>query len=61
MQILKTLLAHWEIGNLKGLNEGAEKARDYLMKLPERLEKLSVRVQGVTAAAATHRFGWVST
>lgn len=61
VQILKTLLAHWEIGNLTGLNESAEKARDYLMKLPERLEKLSARVQGVTAAAATHRFGWVST
>lgn len=59
VQILKTLLAHWEIGNLKGLNEGAEKARDYLMALPARLEKLSARVQGVTAAAATHRFGWV--
>jgi acyl-[acyl-carrier-protein] desaturase len=59
VQILKTLLVHWEIGNLTGLNANAEKARDYLMNLPARLEKLSARVQGVTAAASTHRFGWV--
>jgi acyl-[acyl-carrier-protein] desaturase len=59
VQILKVLLAHWEIGRLGGLNERAEKARDYLMALPGRLEKLSARVQGVTAAAATRQFGWV--
>jgi acyl-[acyl-carrier-protein] desaturase len=56
IQILKTLLAHWNIEGLGGLNETAEKSRDYLMALPARLERLSERMKVPTASV---RFKWV--
>lgn len=43
--ILQILLAHWNIDKLTGLNEAAEKERDYLMALPARLQKLSSRMK----------------
>jgi acyl-[acyl-carrier-protein] desaturase len=54
--ILKTLLSHWEIDSLRGLNETAEKSRDYLMALPARLEKLSSRMKVPTERVL---FKWV--
>jgi acyl-[acyl-carrier-protein] desaturase len=54
--ILKTLLAHWNVGGLCGLNETAEKSRDYLMALPARLEKLSERLK---VPVESMRFKWV--
>jgi len=39
INILKSLLAHWNVGGICRLNEIAEKSRDYLVALPERLEK----------------------
>lgn len=57
IHILKTLLAHWQVGNLNGLNESGERARDYLMALPARLEKLSTRIR--PSGPETRRFGWV--
>jgi acyl-[acyl-carrier-protein] desaturase len=56
VQILKTLLAHWNIEGLRGLNESAEKSRDYLMALPARLERLSERMKVPTQSV---RFKWV--
>ena len=37
IDILKSLLKDWDITNIKGLNDKAEKARDYVMALPDRL------------------------
>lgn len=45
IEILQKLNAYWEIGSLRGLSEQAEKARDYLMKLPDRLERISERMK----------------
>ena len=56
IQILKTLLAHWQIETICGLNENAEKARDYLMALPARLERLAERMKVPTEPV---RFKWV--
>lgn len=56
VNILKTLLAHWNVGGLCALNETAEKSRDYLMTLPTRLEKLSERLKVPTESI---RFKWV--
>lgn len=57
IQILKTLLTHWNIETLCGLNETAEKSRDYLMALPARLERLSERMKVPTESV---RFKWVN-
>ena len=37
IDILQKLNDKWDIGGMKGLNPEAEKARDYLMKLPSRV------------------------
>lgn len=56
INILKTLLAHWDVERLTGLNETGEKSRDFLMALPARLEKLSSRMK---VPAEVARFKWV--
>ncbi|MEE9362388.1 MAG: acyl-ACP desaturase [Cellulophaga sp.] len=45
IEILKKLNAFWEIDSIRGLNDSAEKARDYLMKLPDRLHRISERMK----------------
>ena len=45
IDILRKLNTYWEIGVLRGLSDDAERARDYLMKLPERLERISSRMK----------------
>lgn len=45
IDILNSLIKEWDIENIKGINEKAEEARDYLMALPNRLERLSERVK----------------
>ncbi len=42
--ILSHLLEYWDIGNLRNLKENGERARDYLMRLPERLNKIAERM-----------------
>ncbi|MEM8998748.1 MAG: acyl-ACP desaturase [Bacteroidota bacterium] len=56
IDILQKLNAYWEIGNLCQLTEQAEKARDYLMKLPERLQRITERMQ---FPDEEYRFNWV--
>jgi len=38
------LIVKWEIDKISGLTSEAEKARDYLMKLPSRMAKISERL-----------------
>tara|TARA_R110002049_G_scaffold306800_4_gene505871 strand:- start:1431 stop:2396 length:966 start_codon:yes stop_codon:yes gene_type:complete len=45
IEILKKLNDYWDVENLRGLNDTAEKARDYLTKLPSRLERISERMK----------------
>lgn len=45
IDILAKLNEYWNLGNLTGLNDSAEKARDYLMKLPDRLERIAQRMR----------------
>ncbi|MEQ9007054.1 MAG: acyl-ACP desaturase, partial [Ekhidna sp.] len=45
IDILNLLIKEWNIENIKGINEKAEEARDYLMALPNRLQRLSERVK----------------
>ena len=57
IDILKKLLVSWEIGALRSLSDEANRARDYLMKLPARLERIADRM---SIPGDQYRFSWVS-
>jgi len=54
--ILDSLLIDWNIGNISGLNEKGEKARDYLMALPDRFRKVAGRN---IKAPLEYEFNWI--
>lgn len=54
--ILESLIAEWNIGNICSLTDAAEKARDYLMTLPDRFKKISER--GLKAPVE-YQFNWI--
>lgn len=56
IDILRKLNAYWDVENLRNLSEEAEKARDYLVKLPARLERISERMK---FPEDQYRFKWV--
>lgn len=56
VHILRVLLAHWEVDKIGGLTDNAAKAQDYLMNLPDRLEKLSSRLKTPEQPV---KFSWV--
>ena len=56
IDILDKLLLKWDIGNMGGLNPDAEKARDYLMKLPSRMTRIAERM---TIPENSYQFKWV--
>src|SRR5690606_34288801 len=45
VDILQSLIEEWEIESRKDLNEAGEKARDYLMRLPDRLIRIAERMK----------------
>jgi len=55
--ILESLIVEWDIGNILNLNEQGEKARDYLMKLPERFRKVAERS---IKAPLEYEFNWIN-
>lgn len=56
VDIMRKLIERWEIGNMLNLSEEAEKARDFLMKLPDRMARVSERL---VVPAESHIFKWV--
>jgi acyl-[acyl-carrier-protein] desaturase len=54
--ILDSLVKEWNIGNIGDLNGKAEKARDYLMALPDRFRKIAGRSQ---KAPLEYQFNWI--
>ncbi|MFD2892312.1 acyl-ACP desaturase [Flavobacterium chuncheonense] len=56
VDIMQKLIEKWEIEKISNLNDEAEKARDYLMKLPARMTKLSERIK---TPEKEHIFKWV--
>jgi acyl-[acyl-carrier-protein] desaturase len=54
--ILESLIKEWDIANIGSLTGAAEKARDYLMGLPERFKKISER--GLKAPVE-FQFSWI--
>lgn len=56
VDILKELIAEWQIDKVSGLNESGEKARDYLMRLPDRLIRLADRIK---VPELEYKFKWI--
>jgi len=56
IDILEKLNAHWEISKKTNLTDEAEKARDFLVKLPSRMLRIADRV---TVPQDTNYFKWV--
>ncbi|SNT04257.1 acyl-[acyl-carrier-protein] desaturase [Ekhidna lutea] len=57
IDILNSLLKEWDIDSIKDLNAKAEEARDFLMALPDRLQRLSERVQ---IPEKQYQFKWIA-
>ena len=56
VDIMQKLIDKWEISKISGLTDEAEKARDYLMKLPARMARISERI---VIPSESHIFKWV--
>lgn len=56
VDIMQKLIDKWEIDKIVGLTDEAEKARDYLMKLPARMAKVSERL---VIPEESYIFKWV--
>ncbi|GAB1855332.1 acyl-ACP desaturase [Flavobacteriaceae bacterium MHTCC 0001] len=56
VDILQKLINRWEIDKITNLTEEAEKARDYLMKLPARMYRLAERM---SIPENSYEFKWV--
>jgi acyl-[acyl-carrier-protein] desaturase len=56
VKILEKLIKVWEIDKITNLTEKAEKARDYLMKLPQRLYRITERS---SIPDTKHEFKWL--
>lgn len=56
VDILQKLINRWEIDKITNLTDEAERARDYLMKLPERMYRLADRMK---IPENSFQFKWV--
>ncbi len=56
VDILKELIEDWKIANVTDLNETGEKARDYIMKLPDRLLRVAERMKN---PMLEYKFTWI--
>ena len=56
IEILSKLNAYWDLGSLRSLSDEAERARDYLMKLPDRLHRIAERMK---IPDDQYKFAWV--
>tara|TARA_R110002073_G_scaffold57778_4_gene146677 strand:- start:84288 stop:85274 length:987 start_codon:yes stop_codon:yes gene_type:complete len=56
IEILEKLIKRWEIDKISNLSEEAEKARDYLMKLPARMMRITERM---VVPENSFQFKWV--
>ncbi len=56
--ILESLIQEWNIANITGINSAAEKARDYLMALPQRFRRITER--STIKAPLEYEFNWIT-
>lgn len=57
VDILKQLIEDWQLESRRDLNEAGEKARDYLVKLPDRLLRVAERMQN---PGLEYKFSWIN-
>jgi acyl-[acyl-carrier-protein] desaturase len=57
VDILKELIEDWHIESIKELNETGEKARDYIMNLPNRLLRVAERMKN---PMLEYKFSWIN-
>jgi acyl-[acyl-carrier-protein] desaturase len=57
VDILKELIEDWHIESAKELNETGEKARDYIMALPNRLLRVAERMKN---PMLEYKFSWIN-
>ncbi len=55
-EILKSLVDEWKIESMKGLKESGEKARDYIVALPDRMLRIADRI---TIPDTAYKFNWI--
>jgi acyl-[acyl-carrier-protein] desaturase len=56
--ILESLIIDWKIADISGINDSAEKARDYLMALPARFRRLAER--STQKPILEYEFNWIN-
>ena len=56
INIMQSLIKEWEIEGLRLLTDASEKARDYVLALPERLNKLAERM---VPPETNYQFSWI--
>jgi len=53
---MQQLIEEWKLDSMRDLNETGEKARDYIMKLPNRLIRVAERMNNPTM---DYKFSWI--
>ena len=56
VDIMKNLIEDWNVESMKDLNEAGEKARDYIVALPDRLLRIADRMK---AQGLEYKFSWI--
>lgn len=56
VEIMQQLIEEWKIENMADLNDAGEKARDYIMALPNRLLRVADRMKNPTME---YKFSWI--
>ncbi|WP_462265241.1 acyl-ACP desaturase [Mucilaginibacter sp.] len=56
VEILKSLIVEWQIEKIGDLNEAGEKARDYVLALPDRLLRVADRMKN---PGLDYKFSWI--
>ena len=56
--ILESLIKEWAIKDITGISDAAERARDYLMGLPDRFRKIAERTS--IKAPLEYEFNWIT-
>lgn len=57
VDIMKQLIIDWNVESLSDLNESGEKARDYVLQLPNRLLRVAERMKNPTLE---YKFSWIA-
>ena len=57
VDIMKQLIVDWNVESLGGLNESGEKARDYVLQLPNRLLRVAERMKN---PSLEYKFSWIA-